>query len=447
MRRPAGAGHHRPHLPRPDRHALPAGRRPRQALHGRGRLQRAGHGAGPRRQRGRRGDQHALARRGVAHITIPKDIQDWTTADSERSEANIKRHSAAIFVAGVSACRRQAELQRAADVINAGKKVAILVGRGAARRAPGGSAAGRGGGGPGRSSRCWARRVVPDDSPYTTGGIGLLGTAPSQDAHARLRHARHRSAAASPTWSFCPSRARPRACRSTSIRHASACATRSTSAWSATASAVLQALLPLVQRKEDRSFLEQAQKNMKRVERAAGGARHAHRHADEAAGRGLPSQQVPGGRRDHRLRLRHGDDLGGAVPVDSRRHACSRSRACWRRWPTACPTRSRRRSPIPQRPVVAIVGDGGFTMLMGEMATIVKYKLPVKVIIIKNNTLGADQVGADGHGGQSRIRRRAAADRLRHVRRGVRRRRLHPGRSDEGRGRAAARRSRSRARR
>jgi pyruvate dehydrogenase (quinone) len=38
--------------------------------------------------------------------------------------------------------------------------------------------------------------------------------------------------------------------------------------------------------------------------------------------------------------------------------------------------------------VVAIVGDGGFTMLMGEMATLVKYNLPVKVFNIKNNTLG-----------------------------------------------------------
>src|SRR5689334_10471508 len=42
----------------------------------------------------------------------------------------------------------------------------------------------------------------------------------------------------------------------------------------------------------------------------------------------------------------------------------------------------------PGRQVVCIVGDGGFTMLMGEMATLVKYKLPVKVIIIKNNSLG-----------------------------------------------------------
>ncbi|HEY5074091.1 MAG TPA: thiamine pyrophosphate-dependent enzyme, partial [Pyrinomonadaceae bacterium] len=42
----------------------------------------------------------------------------------------------------------------------------------------------------------------------------------------------------------------------------------------------------------------------------------------------------------------------------------------------------------PGRQVVCIVGDGGFTMLMGEVATLVKYKLPVKVILIKNNVLG-----------------------------------------------------------
>ncbi len=42
----------------------------------------------------------------------------------------------------------------------------------------------------------------------------------------------------------------------------------------------------------------------------------------------------------------------------------------------------------PKRQVVCIVGDGGFTMLMGELATLVKHDLRVKVIIIKNNVLG-----------------------------------------------------------
>jgi pyruvate dehydrogenase (quinone)/pyruvate oxidase len=42
----------------------------------------------------------------------------------------------------------------------------------------------------------------------------------------------------------------------------------------------------------------------------------------------------------------------------------------------------------PDRQVVAFVGDGGFSMLMAEMATCVKYALPVKVVIVKNDTLG-----------------------------------------------------------
>src|SRR6266480_5256772 len=42
----------------------------------------------------------------------------------------------------------------------------------------------------------------------------------------------------------------------------------------------------------------------------------------------------------------------------------------------------------PGRQVVCVVGDGGLTMLMGEIATLVKYKLQVTVVVIKNNVLG-----------------------------------------------------------
>jgi pyruvate dehydrogenase (quinone)/pyruvate decarboxylase len=41
----------------------------------------------------------------------------------------------------------------------------------------------------------------------------------------------------------------------------------------------------------------------------------------------------------------------------------------------------------PQRQSVAIVGDGGFSQLMAELATAVKYSLPVKIIVLKNNSL------------------------------------------------------------
>src|SRR3954454_16989817 len=42
----------------------------------------------------------------------------------------------------------------------------------------------------------------------------------------------------------------------------------------------------------------------------------------------------------------------------------------------------------PDRQCVAFVGDGAFSMLMAEFATAVKYKLPIKVFVIKNNSLG-----------------------------------------------------------
>jgi pyruvate dehydrogenase (quinone) len=43
---------------------------------------------------------------------------------------------------------------------------------------------------------------------------------------------------------------------------------------------------------------------------------------------------------------------------------------------------------FPNRQCIGFVGDGGFTMLMGEIATAVKYNLPIKIFIIKNNVLG-----------------------------------------------------------
>ena len=42
----------------------------------------------------------------------------------------------------------------------------------------------------------------------------------------------------------------------------------------------------------------------------------------------------------------------------------------------------------PGRQVVAFVGDGALSMLMGEFATAVQHKLPVKVVVLKNNLLG-----------------------------------------------------------
>src|SRR5690349_22037235 len=64
----------------------------------------------------------ALARRTVAHITIPKDVQEWTAPNGQRSPANIPHHSADLFTAA-RPLPADAELQAAAEAINAGKKI------------------------------------------------------------------------------------------------------------------------------------------------------------------------------------------------------------------------------------------------------------------------------------------------------------------------------------
>src|ERR1700751_1709141 len=72
----------------------------------------------------------ALAFRGVSHLTIPVDFQEEEVKSRRRSKRNVPHHSS--DVSGPSArLPDRVELQRAPDILNAGKKVAILAGRGA----------------------------------------------------------------------------------------------------------------------------------------------------------------------------------------------------------------------------------------------------------------------------------------------------------------------------
>jgi pyruvate dehydrogenase (quinone) len=43
---------------------------------------------------------------------------------------------------------------------------------------------------------------------------------------------------------------------------------------------------------------------------------------------------------------------------------------------------------FPKRQVISMSGDGGFTMLMGDLLTLVQYELPIKLIVYNNSTLG-----------------------------------------------------------
>jgi pyruvate dehydrogenase (quinone) len=78
--------------------------------------------------------RQALGQRGVAHLTIPKDVQDWTLSQDHRSHANVPEHSGDTF-SPAHALPTAEELQRAADLINADARSPSWSGRGVLARA------------------------------------------------------------------------------------------------------------------------------------------------------------------------------------------------------------------------------------------------------------------------------------------------------------------------
>src|SRR5256714_9466690 len=72
----------------------------------------------------------AVARRGVAHIAFPLDLQQWTSGDDEPSERNIAHHSAVPPLPSVRS-PSVTEVQRAADLLRGKSRVAIVAGNGA----------------------------------------------------------------------------------------------------------------------------------------------------------------------------------------------------------------------------------------------------------------------------------------------------------------------------
>lgn len=120
----------------------------------------------------------AISRRGVAHITVPVDFQDQTI--EERSKRNVPNHNTTIYTHSISIPCRE-DLQFAADLLNQGKKIVIMAGRGALNATNELEKVAEILGAP-IIKPLLGKAAVPDDSPYTTGGIGLLGTTPSTNA-------------------------------------------------------------------------------------------------------------------------------------------------------------------------------------------------------------------------------------------------------------------------
>ncbi len=114
----------------------------------------------------------------VACVIIPNDLQEQPAEDGPP-----RKHGASYTGVGYSAPRivpREPDLRAAADVLNSGKKVAMLVGAGALHAAEEVRETAELLGA-GVAKALLGKAVLPDDLPYVTGSIGLLGTRPSWD--------------------------------------------------------------------------------------------------------------------------------------------------------------------------------------------------------------------------------------------------------------------------
>jgi pyruvate dehydrogenase (quinone) len=120
----------------------------------------------------------AIERRTVTCVILPNDLQDMDAVEEPPREHGTV-HSG-IGYTGHAVTPRHEDLQRAAAVLNAGKKVAILAGAGALH-ATDALIAVADKLGAGIAKALLGKAAVPDTLPYVTGAIGLLGTKASWD--------------------------------------------------------------------------------------------------------------------------------------------------------------------------------------------------------------------------------------------------------------------------
>ena len=325
----------------------------------------------------------ALSYRGVSHITFPVDFQGMD-ATRRGSKRNIPHHTSH-GLAPNSEVPVNEELDRAAEILNVGKRVVILAGRGALGATEELEQVAERLGAP-IIKALLGKAAVPDDSPYTTGTIGLLGTRPSQEVLEQC-DTLLMVGSSFPYIEFLPKPGQARGVQidqnpvRVGLRYPVEIGLVGDS------QKILRALVPRLQWNPDRGFLVKAQGEMKEwwvlMER-------------QATERVKPMKpQLVAWQLGRRLADTAivSSDSGTIATWWARQilvkrgqmHSLSGNLASMA---NGLPYAIAAQVAYPDRASIAFVGDGGFSMLMAEFATCVKYRLPVKVVIIKNNSLG-----------------------------------------------------------
>jgi pyruvate dehydrogenase (quinone) len=327
----------------------------------------------------------ALDQRTVTTLIIPNDL-----AEEPAQEEPPREHGAVVSAPGYTRARvvpPQVQLQQAAEILNAGKKVAMLVGQGA-----------RGASdeivevaellGAGVSKALLGKAVVSDELPFVAGSIGLLGTKPSwtlmNECDTLLM-----VGSSFPYSEWLPKAGQARGVqididgRMLSIRYPMECALVGDS------KETLRELIPLLRRKEDRSWREQIEGDVQEWWRLL--EERAMQDADPInpqrlfweLNRQLPADAILSSdsgssanwfARDLKLGPTHMASLSGTLATMG----------------PGVPYAIAAKFCHPNRPAVALVGDGAMQMNgMAELITAQKYYKewadPRLVVLVLNN--------------------------------------------------------------
>ncbi|MCF6121797.1 MULTISPECIES: thiamine pyrophosphate-dependent enzyme [Mesorhizobium] len=325
----------------------------------------------------------ALARKGVAHLSIASDIQEQESDPSKRSKRNRPAHTPQDMFAGHSV-PLEVELDKAAAILNDASRVAILAGRGAIGAAAELEHTARLLQAP-VAKALLGKAVLPDDHPYTTGGIGILGTLASQEAMESC-DAVLIVGSTFPYIEYYPQPGQARGVQIDCDAQRIGLRFPVEAGLVGDAAETLRALNQRLTQKPSDEFLHRSQETMRKW-------REMMRQSEDMQAQPLKPQAIARafGQRladdtvlatdsgqNTELAARHVDLRSGQAFGVSGSLA---SMACGLAYAIAAGIA------FPGRPIAAIVGDGGFAMQLGEFSTAVRYKIPLKVLVIKNNML------------------------------------------------------------
>jgi pyruvate dehydrogenase (quinone) len=326
----------------------------------------------------------ALAQRGPAHIAFPIDYQAAPADSGTRYMRNVPGHTSAVFQRPVQLPER-ALLRQAAELLAGRTKVAILAGAGA-----------RGAGdeleevadilGAPIVKAQLGKDCVPDDSPFTTGPIALVGSRPSEEALEEC-DALLIVGSTMPYIEYYPEPGQAVCVQIDDKPERIGLRYPADIGLAGDASATLRELIPLLSRNDDRAFLEKAQAGMRawwELMEQRGTSTDTPMHP-----------QVPAWALSSALA---GDAIvcgdSGTVTTWAARQIKTRRGQRFSFSGTNCsmaaglPYAIGAQAAYPGRQVVVFTGDGSATMQLGDFLTCVQHGLPIKMVVISNNTLG-----------------------------------------------------------